>query len=224
LNAAGGISGIAVSGAKASSTYTIAQTAATALTMTTGTSGTAGYVSQTITSSAGGAGVAQALNFDKLGVSFTYTGTLGAATLNALTVVTSASSAATFRIGSGANSDDEVAVSLNDLSLTGLGLSTADVSTYAGGVSAISAIDTAISTISTSIGTIGAATNRLDYASSNVASLYQNMQAAESTIRDADMAAEYTQFSKLQILQQAGTAMLAQANSSAQGVLTLLRG
>jgi flagellin len=224
LDATGGISNIQVSGAAASSTFTMAQTAATALTLSTGTSGTAGYVSQTITSSAGGAGVAQALNFDKLGISFTYTGTLGATTLNAKTVVTGASSSATFRVGTGANSDDEIAVSFNDLSLTGLGLTSSDVSTYAGGVAAITSIDAALTTISTAIGTIGAATNRLDYASSNVASLYQNVAAAESVIRDADMATEYTQFSKLQILQQAGTAMLAQANSSAQGVLQLLRG
>ncbi len=223
LDAAAGVSNIQVSGAKASATYTLAQTAATALTLSTGTSGTAGYISQTITSSAGGAGVAQALNFDKLGVNFTYTGTLGATTLNALTVITSASAAATFRVGSGANSDDEVAVSFNDLSLTALGLSTQDVSTYAGGVAAITAIDGAGTTVAGAIGTIGAATNRLDYASANVSSLYQNVAAAESIIRDADMATEYTQFSKLQILQQAGTAMLAQANSSAQGVLQLLR-
>jgi len=224
LNAIGGVSNIQVSGAAASTTYTIAQSAATAVTMTKGTSGTSGFVSQTITSSAGGAGVSQTLNFDKLGISFSYTGTLGAATLNTGTVITSAASAATFRVGSGANSDDEVQVSLTNLSLSSLGLGTSDVSTYSGAVSAISALDGAISTVNTTVGTIGAAQNRLDYASANVASLYENVSAAESVIRDADMAAEYTQYSKLQILQQAGTAMLAQANSSSQGVLSLLRG
>ena len=114
---------------------------------------------------------------------------------------------------------------MTNLSLTSaLGLATTDVSTYAGGVAAISAIDGAVSTINNTVGTIGAAENRLDYASTNVASLYQNVTAAESTVRDADMAQEYTTYSKLQILQQAGTAMLAQANSSSQNVLQLLKG
>jgi len=84
--------------------------------------------------------------------------------------------------------------------------------------------NTSTATVNTAIGTIGAAESRLDYATANVNSLYENTAAAESVIRDADMAQEYTAYSKLQILQQAGTAMLAQANSSSQSVLTLLRG
>ena len=73
------------------------------------------------------------------------------------------------------------------------------------------------------IGQIGAATNRLEFASTNLSSIIQNTMAAESTIRDADMAYEMMQFSKQNILAQAGTAMLAQANSLSQSVLQLLR-
>ena len=88
---------------------------------------------------------------------------------------------------------------------------------------ALSALDTAIDNSNTAIGTIGAAQSRIEFASANVATVTQNVIAAESTIRDADMAMETTAFTKFQILQQAGIAMLAQANASSQNVLSLLR-
>lgn len=224
LNSTTGVTGVTVTGAAASTTFTITQSAATAVTMSNGTG--AGTVSQTVATSAGGAGISQKINFDKLGVSFTYTGTLGATTLNGLTVITGSSTGGSFRVGAGAvaDSDNLVAVTLGNLTTTGLGVSSSGVATSSAATSALTAIDSAVSSLNTSIGTIGAAQNRLDYATANVNSLYQNVAAAESAIRDADMAAEYTQYSKLQILQQAGTAMLAQANTSGQSVLTLLRG
>jgi len=89
---------------------------------------------------------------------------------------------------------------------------------------AVGAIDTAIAAINTFIGTVGAAQSRIDFASANVAIQLQNSQAAESTIRDADMAYEMSQFTKNNILAQASQSMLAQANSNAQGILQLLRG
>ncbi|MFH1672902.1 MAG: flagellin, partial [Pseudomonadota bacterium] len=70
-------------------------------------------------------------------------------------------------------------------------------------------------------GDIGASMNRLAYASANLATTIENQQAAESTIRDVDMASEMTDFTKNQILLQAGTAMLAQANIAPQQVLAL---
>ena len=85
-------------------------------------------------------------------------------------------------------------------------------------------IDTAIGQLNTYIGKIGAAQNRVDYAQTNLKTSIQNFSAAESVIKDVDMAEEMTTFSKNQILSQAGTAMLAQANQMGQGVLTLLRG
>ena len=86
------------------------------------------------------------------------------------------------------------------------------------------AIDAAIGVVNTAIGEVGAAQNRIAYSLENVRSQITNFTAAESVIRDVDMAEEMTKFSKNQILSQAGTAMLAQANQSAQGVLQLLRG
>jgi flagellin len=84
-------------------------------------------------------------------------------------------------------------------------------------------IDTAIGNVSTMRGNFGAAQNRLEHRLTNLATYQENLTASESRIRDVDMADEMTNFSKLGILQQAGTAMLAQANQAPQSVLSLLR-
>jgi flagellin len=87
----------------------------------------------------------------------------------------------------------------------------------------IQQIDDAINNISAARATFGAVQNRLEHTIANLASYTENLTASESRIRDADMASEMVQFTKLQILQQAGTSMLSQANQAPQGVLTLLR-
>jgi flagellin len=92
-----------------------------------------------------------------------------------------------------------------------------------GGVSDIQEIDTAINNVSAARATFGAVQNRLEHTLGNLASYTENLTASESRIRDADMASEMVNFTKLQILTQAGTSMLAQANQAPQGVLTLLR-
>ena len=88
----------------------------------------------------------------------------------------------------------------------------------------LATIDAAIDTLSSSRASVGAYQNRLGYAATNLSTTLENFTAAESTIRDVDMAAEMTSFTKNQILVQAGTAMLAQANTAPQQVLSLLRG
>jgi flagellin len=88
----------------------------------------------------------------------------------------------------------------------------------------ISEIDLAIDAISSQRAQFGAVQNRLEHTLSNLAIYNENLMASESRIRDVDMAAEMVQFTKLQILQQSGTAMLAQANQTPQSVLSLLRG
>ena len=84
-------------------------------------------------------------------------------------------------------------------------------------------IDAAIGEVSSRRADLGASQNRLEHRLNNLATYQENLVASESRIRDVDMAQEMVNFSKLQILQQAGTAMLAQANQSSQGVLSLLR-
>jgi flagellin len=92
-----------------------------------------------------------------------------------------------------------------------------------GAVSNISVIDNAIKNVSTARANFGAVQNRLEHRLNNLATYQENLTASESRIRDVDMAAEMTKFTKLNILQQAGTSMLAQANQAPQGVLSLLR-
>jgi flagellin len=92
------------------------------------------------------------------------------------------------------------------------------------GTSDINEIDTAINNVSAQRAQFGAVQNRLDHTLANLATYHENLVASESRIRDADMASEMVNFTKLQILQQAGTSMLAQANQVPQSVLTLLRG
>jgi flagellin len=138
----------------------------------------------------------------------------------------------TFQVG--ANEGETIATSGAALSknLGGGGLSElVNVASAAKAFSALSVgtfsditkIDDAIKNISKIRGNFGAVQNRLEHRLSNLATYQENLTASESRIRDVDMAAEMTKFTKLNILQQAGTSMLAQANQSSQGVLSLLR-
>jgi flagellin len=110
------------------------------------------------------------------------------------------------------------------MSATTLGINAIDIS---GGdaavVTALGAIDSAINTVSSNRGTIGAVQNRFDSLIENLQITTENLAASESRIRDTDMAAEMVEFTKNQVLSQAGTAMLAQANQIPQGILSLLR-
>ena len=103
-------------------------------------------------------------------------------------------------------------------------VSTADIGTSSGAATAIKAIDSALSKIADARGTLGAQSNRLDSTVNNLTSITTNLSASKSGIEDADFAAETTNLAKAQILQQASTAMLAQANASKQNVLSLLQG
>ena len=89
---------------------------------------------------------------------------------------------------------------------------------------AISAIDAAITSVSSARSTLGAIQNRLEDTVDNLGVYQENISAAESRIRDVDIASETVNFTKLQILSQSGTAMLAQANSAPNNVLSLLKG
>ena len=109
--------------------------------------------------------------------------------------------------------------------ITGLAsASAAKTALSSGALSTIDSIDTAIKNISTARANYGAVQNRLDHRLNNLATYQENLTASESRIRDVDMAAEMTTYTKENILQQAGTSMLAQANQAPQSVLSLLRG
>lgn len=121
---------------------------------------------------------------------------------------------------------DLITVSTANVKLdsTTLGVASGDLTTAAGATTALAAIDAAITTVGKGLGDIGAAQSRMDFAATNVATQLENTQAAESTVRDADMAYEMTQFTKNNVLQQASQAMLSQANQGSQNILQLLRG
>jgi len=105
----------------------------------------------------------------------------------------------------------------------GLSISTVSLDSLAGAQGAINKLDTAIGKVNDSRSNIGAMQNRLEFTSSNLMNSVQNNSASMSTIRDADFAAEAADLAKNQILTQSGTAMLAQANSLSQNVLSLIR-
>ena len=127
----------------------------------------------------------------------------------------------TFQVGS----NDGQTVTATAVSLFGSGASyqvDSSLFTFSGTVN-LASIDAAIQNVSNSRSTFGSIQNRLDHRLNNLATYEGNLQASESRIKDVDMASQMVEFTKLQILQQAGTAMLAQANSAPQSVLTLLR-
>ena len=129
------------------------------------------------------------------------------------------------QVGINATADDQVSITLGDLTAATLGVDTGsvDMSTSGGASSAISVIDDAISMVSGYRSDYGAVENRLGSALNNLESFTENTMAAESAIRDADFGYETSEMSKNQILQQAGTAILAQAKSVNQGALQLLQ-
>jgi flagellin len=127
----------------------------------------------------------------------------------------------TFQVG--ANDGEIITVAMISLgsasSVAAAGATWFDLSN----ASSISAVDKAIDNVSAARATFGAVQNRLDYAQNQAATYAENITAAESRIRDVDMAAEMIQFTKNQVLSQAGSSMLSQANQGSQSVLSLLR-
>ncbi|MEM1032042.1 MAG: flagellin [Myxococcota bacterium] len=129
-----------------------------------------------------------------------------------------------FQVGINTTSSDTIAVEFGGVSISSLGLSGVGVSgaTASNATSAIGAIDTALQTVNTQRAKFGAATNRLNIAVSNSQTIRTNLAAANSQIRDVDVAEETAQLARSQVLLQAGTSVLAQANQSPQTALSLL--
>jgi flagellin len=126
----------------------------------------------------------------------------------------------------GANAKQVVTLNITDMSATsGLNLTTTNVNlaSQVSASAAITTIDTAIRTVSSERAKLGAVQNRLEHTINNLNTTAENLTASESRIRDVDMAKEMMEFTKNSILQQAATAMLAQANQQPQGVLQLLQ-
>jgi len=127
----------------------------------------------------------------------------------------------TFQIG--ANRGQTISFGIGDMRTASLGLSNVDISTASKASEALTSLDSAIKTVSAQRSKMGAVQNRLEHTINNLQTASENLTAAESRIRDVDMAKEMMNFTKSNILSQAAQAMLAQANQQPQGVLQLLR-
>ncbi|MEL4181272.1 flagellin N-terminal helical domain-containing protein [Roseateles sp. PN1] len=172
-------------------------------------------------------------DLDSIGKEFTQLGqeitrVLGGTTFNGKAILAGAAGTQTFQIGANTTDNDIVDVATTDLTadatitaVTGASISNTD--TAATLKTVIDNIDTAITTVSGQRATLGASQNRFDAVTSNLMISVENQSAARSRILDADYASETANLSRSQILQQAGNAMIAQANQLPQQVLTLLR-
>lgn len=222
-----GLTNLNVSGASAG-TYSITDGADDTMTIGNGT------ITETV--SGLNVGVAQSVNFSKLGISFNLTSDYSANNdLTASTiVVASGGTGSVFQVGNKNTAENQISFGISSASTDDIGLK-ADSGATAASLRAttltsasnaqdsMTVINQAIDDINAIRGSIGANQNRLSYAAANLSTTVENITAADSVIRDVDMASEMTSFTKNQILVQAGTAMLAQANQSAQNVLSLFK-
>jgi len=133
------------------------------------------------------------------------------------------------QVGSRVADVDQIAVTIKKIATSAVGdaatdISAAEITDIAAADSAVTVLDTAIASVNTQRGKLGAISNRLDSTVSNLTNISTNLEGGRGRIEDADFAAETTNLAKTQILQQASTAMLAQANAAKQNVLSLLQG
>ena len=172
-------------------------------------------------------------NFDRLGTQVTLTGVRTSPASNGYTdgdldttiiEIDASVTGGSFQIGPRDGAVHRLDISIDDMSATGtkLSLGSLSTSTQSGAQGAISTIDAAITTVANQRGSLGAFQNRLSFNMRSNENSIENIQASESAIRDADIALEVSAFTRNQILVQAGTALLAQANLLPQSALSLL--
>jgi flagellin len=231
IAAATGIEGITLSGATPGTTYNATYTMAGAnfaagdsIILTNAADATD---TQTVVVAALPTGLnAATVDFANLGISLTINAAITANTGAAGTVVVSAGSSSTFQVGAENGGNNQVTADFtNNYTTTGLaiGTVTADISTAANAQTYLTEVTAALNTLTTNRAALGSTVNQLGYVNANLSTNIEQLSSAISTIKDADMAAEMANFTKSQVLVQAGTAMLAQANQSSQNVLSLFR-
>ena len=181
-------------------------------------------------------GSAIVANFDRLGIQLTLSGARDAVALNPATdgyrdgdldgaaLVISQGTGGTFQVGPDDGAVHRIEINIRDMRASGtaLNLGASSVSSLSSSQSAISSIDLAISTVAQQRGDLGAFQNRLAFNMRANENSIENIQASESSIRDADIASEVSSFTRAQILVQSGTTLLAQANTLPQNALSLL--
>lgn len=193
------------------------QNVASAINLVSGASGVSAVAA------ANGAVTLTAADGRDIAIAGTVTNTgLTAATTHGTLTLTSTGSAGINVAGAGV-AKAGLSVASNAASQTGIAIATLSVSSVTNANAALASIDNALATVSTARGAMGAYQNRFGSAIANLATSAENMSAARSRIQDADFASETANLTRAQILQQAGTAMLSQANQLPQSVLSLLK-
>ena len=161
------------------------------------------------------------INFESAGLSFNLSNFDDATALAATTVTVAGSGSMGFQVGVAAS--DTIAVSIDDVDATALGINGTSITTTGNATTASNALDTAISTVNSGRAGLGAVLSRFEFVSANLATTIENLDAARSTLMDVDMAAEMSSYTSSQVLMQASVAMLAQANQMPQNLLRLLQ-
>ncbi len=228
-----GVTGVRLSGAQAG-TFNFVDTAGdNQITLGNGTLSQTLSVGTLLDAGVVATGTQVVANFDTLGIQVTLaganvtgaTGQFSDGDLGSTQIVIQSGTGGSFQVGSTNTAANRIEVSVPDLRATGtqLNLSSTSVASISTAQTAITSIDSAISTVAQERGTIGAVQNRLNFSISSTEESISSIQASESTISDADIAAEVTNFTRAQILSQVGTSILAQANTQNRNVLVLLQ-
>lgn len=206
-----------VAGAQTSAVYTIASTAAGVISLVDAAGNKVVLTGVT-------ANFTGSMDFSSLGVKIQVNNLASTTAYDTLVVKAGSTAAANFKIGSnGVNAQENLSLSISNMSDTALGVNSVLVDSNANSLAAVDSIDNAIKLVNTERAKLGANQNRLEHTIANLGASQENLTASESRIRDVDMAKEMMDFTKNNILSQAATAMLAQANQQPQGVLQLLR-
>ena len=233
-SATNGVTNVKISGAT-SGTYTFEDTSATDSQITLGN----GVVSQTINigqildGSAVATGTSVVANFDRLGIQVTLagdgvtnaTGSFVDGDLDGDTIIINSGTGGSFQVGPDDGINNRIEITIEDMRASGnlLNLNSTSVATLTSSRSSITQIDQAITKVSSQRGDLGAWMNRLSFTISFTENEIENIQSSEAAISDADVASEVSAFTRAQVLSQAATAMLAQANAVPQSALSLLQ-
>ncbi len=227
-----GVSDVRISGAQAG-TYTFTDAGDGFLSLGDGTVSQTISVSVLLDQTGVATGATAVANFDRLGIQVTLaghnvttaTGSYVQGDLNAATVIINEGTGGSFQVGADNTYEDRVEATIEDMSASGniLNLNTVSLGTQSSARMAITQLDQAIEKVAQQRGTIGSLLNRLQHTLHFTENSIEGNTNSEAAIRDADMATEVTAFTRIQVLSQTATSMLAQANSSTQGVLSLLQ-
>ena len=225
-NAAVGVTSASISGAQAG-TYTFIDSGSTDSQVTLGN----GTVTQTINIATAldgnqvATGTTAIANFDRLGIILNLNDNYTDGDLDGNTLVIIAGTGGTFQVGPDSGVFNQIQFNIGDMRASGpeLNLNSISIGTLENARNALSGLDVAIDRIARERGNIGALQNRMSFTIASTQNAIQNIQASESSIRDADIAEEVSEFTRAQILTQAATAVLVQANAIPQTALSLLQ-